>query len=79
MTKSLKVTIKPKTQPTEGQVLSQKGYTVMIGDWELGRGVIDFKLEMPAGQKPIATVTFEPNLVDIDVAVDGIQTLFSKV
>ena len=46
--KQLKLSIKPKQEPTEGQSLNSSGYSVKINDWELGRGVTDFKLEMPA-------------------------------
>ncbi len=69
--KQLKLSIKPKQEPTEGQSLNSSGYSVKINEWELGRGVIDFKLEMPADKKPKATVTFTPDILEVDnVAVD---------
>ena len=67
----LKLSIKPKQEPTEGQCLRSSGYSVKINDWELGRGVTDFKLEMSADKKPKATVTFTPDILEVDnVAVD---------
>ena len=67
----LKLSIKPKQEPTEGQSLNSSGYSVKINDWELGRGVTDFKLELSASKKPKATVTFTPDILEIDnVAVD---------
>lgn len=67
----LKLSIKPKQEPTEGQCLRSSGYSVTINDWELGRGVTDFKLEMSADKKPKATVTFTPDILEVDdVAVD---------
>lgn len=79
--KQLKVIIKPKQEPTEGQSLNSSGYSVKINDWELGRGVTDFKLEMSAGKKPKATVTFTPDVIDVDemMAVVGVQTLLSEL
>lgn len=69
--KQLKLSIKPKQEPTEGQCLRSSGYSVKINDWELGRGVTDFKLEMSADKKPKATVTFTPDILEVDdVAVD---------
>ena len=69
--KQLKLNIKPKQEPTEGQCLRSSGYSVKINDWELGRGVTDFKLEMSADKKPKATVTFTPDILEVDnVAVD---------
>lgn len=69
--KQLKVIIKPKQEPTEGQSLNSSGYSIKINDWELGRGVTDFKLEMSADKKPKATVTFTPDILEVDnVAVD---------
>ena len=69
--KQLKLSIKPKQEPTEGQSLNSSGYSVKINDWELGRRVTDFKLEMSAGKKPKATVTFTPDILEVDnVAVD---------
>lgn len=77
----LKVTIKPKLAPSEGQCLNSSGYSVKINDWELGRGVSEFKLEMPAGEKPKATVTFTPDVIDVNeiVAMVGVQTLLSEL
>lgn len=67
----LKVSVKPKQEPTEGQCLKSSGYSIKINDWELGRGVTDFKLEMSADKKPKATVTFTPDILEVDdVAVD---------
>lgn len=69
--KQLKLSIKPKQEPTEGQSLNSSGYSVKINDWELGRRVTDFKLEMSADKKPKATVTFTPDILEVDnVAVD---------
>lgn len=69
--KQLKLSIKPKQEPTEGQSLNSSGYSVKINDWELGRGVTDFKLEMSADKKPKATVTFTSDILEVDnVAVD---------
>jgi|GEM_PF-1942060 phage protein len=71
----LKVSIKPKQEPTEGQCLRSSGYSVKINDWELGRGVTDFKLEMSADKKPKAIVTFTPDVIDVDevMAVKEVQ------
>lgn len=70
--KQLKLSIKPKQEPTEGQSLNSSGYSVKINDWELGRGVTDFKLEMSADKKPKATVTFTPDVIETNgVAVDS--------
>lgn len=71
----LKVSIKPKQEPTDGQCLRSSGYSVKIDDWELGRGVTDFKLEMSADKKPKATVTFTPDVIDVDevMAVKEVQ------
>lgn len=73
--KQLKLSIKPKQEPTEGQCLRSSGYVVKIDKWELGRGVIDFKLEMPADKKPKATLTFTPDVIDVDgmMAVKEVQ------
>ena len=69
--KQLKLSIKPKQEPTEGQSLNSSGYSVKINDWELGRRVTDFKLEMSADKKPKATVTFTPDILEVNnVAVD---------
>lgn len=77
----LKISIKPKQEPNDGQCLRSSGYSVKINDWELGRGVIDFKLEMSADKKPKATVTFTPDVIDVDemMAVVGVQTLLSEL
>ena len=79
--KGLKLSIKPKQEPSEGQSLNSSGYSIKINDWELGRGVTDFKLEMSASKKPKATITFTPNVIDIDgvMAIAGIQTLLSEL
>ena len=79
--KQLKLSIKPKQEPNDGQCLRSSGYSVKINDWELGRGVIDFKLEMSADKKPKATVTFTPDVIDVDemMAVVGVQTLLSEL
>lgn len=65
----IKLSIKPKQEPTEGQCLRSSGYSVKINDWELGRGVIDFKLEMPADKKPKITITAIPDVMEIDATV----------
>lgn len=79
--KQLKLSIKPKQEPTEGQSLNSSGYSVKINDWELGRGVTGFRLEMPANGKPKITVTFTPDVIDVDemMAVVGVQTLLSEL
>ena len=75
----LKLSIKPKQEPTEGQCLRSSGYSVKINDWELGRGVIDFKLEMPADKKPKITITAIPDVMEIDATVIAdIQNLQSE-
>ena len=74
----LKVSIKTKLEPASGQALLSSGYSVKVNDWELGRGVTDFTLEMPAGKKPKATVTFYPDLVNIEVTAASVQTLVSE-
>lgn len=77
--KQLKLSIKPKQEPTEGQSLNSSGYSVKINDWELGRGVTDFKLEMPASGKPKITITAFPNVIEIDaIAIGEIQKLQSE-
>lgn len=77
--KQLKLSIKPKQEPTEGQSLNSSGYSVKINDWELGRGVIDFKLEMPADKKPKITITAIPDVMEIDATViAGFQKLQSE-
>ena len=79
--KQLKLSIKPKHEPTDGQCLHSSGYSVKINDWELGRGVTDFKLEMPLGEKPKAVITFIPDIIDIDeiTAMLRVQTSLSKL
>ena len=75
----IKLSIKPKCEPTEGQCLRSSGYSVKINDWELGRGVIDFKLEMPADKKPKITITAIPDVMKIDATVIAdIQNLQSE-
>lgn len=70
--KQLKLSIKPKQEPTEGQCLNSSGYSVKINDWELGRGVTDFKLEMSADKKPKITITAIPDVIETNgVAVDS--------
>lgn len=71
----LKLSIKPKQEPTEGQSLNSSGYSVKINDWELGRGVTDFKLEMSADKKPKATVTFTPDVIETNGVVVDPQVL----
>lgn len=73
--KQLKLSIKPKQEPTEGQSLNSSGYSVKINDWELGRGVTDFKLEMSADKKPKATVTFTPDVIETNGVVVDPQAL----
>ena len=75
----IKLSIKPTQEPTEGQCLRSSGYSVKINDWELGRGVIDFKLEMPADKKPKITITAIPDVMEIDATVIAdIQNLQSE-
>lgn len=62
----LKLSIKPKLEPNSRQCLKSSGYSVKVNDWELGRGVTDFKLEMSADKKPKATITFTPDIIDVD-------------
>lgn len=78
--KQLKLSIKPKYEPSDGQCLNSSGYSIKVNDWELGRGVTDFKLEMSADKKPKATVTFTPDVIDVDemMAVVGFQTSLSE-
>lgn len=73
--KQLKLSIKPKLEPTEGQSLNSSGYSVKINDWELGRGVTDFRLEMSADKKPKATVTFTPDVIETNGVVVDPQVL----
>ena len=77
--KQLKLSIKPKQEPTEGQSLNSSGYSVKINDWELGRGVTSFRLEMPAEEKPKITITAIPDVMEIDATVIAdIQSLQSE-
>ncbi|VMF13392.1 Uncharacterised protein [Streptococcus pneumoniae] len=77
--KQLKLSIKPKQEPNDDQCLRSSGYSVKINDWELGRGVIDFKLEMPADKKPKITITAIPDVMEIDATVIAdIQNLQSE-
>lgn len=76
---TLKISIKPKLEPSEGQCLNSSGYSVKINGWELGRGVTDFKLEMPAGEKPKAIITFTPDVIDVDEMTADVQVLLSKL
>ena len=77
--KQLKLSIKPKQEPTEGQSLNSSGYSVKINEWELGRGVTDFRLEMPANKKPKITITAIPDVIEIDATVIAeIQSLQSE-
>ena len=77
----IKLSIKPKCEPSEGQCLNSSGYSIKINDWDLGRGVTDFKLEMSADKKPKATVTFTPDVIDVDemMAVVMVQTSLSEL
>lgn len=69
--KQLKLSIKPKQEPTEGQSLNSSGYSIKINDWELGRGVTGFRLEMPANGKPKITIDFTPDIIETNgVVVD---------
>lgn len=83
----LKITIRPKEDRNpvlnfEGQELQQawrsSGYNIQVGEWILGRGVESFTLEMPADKRPKATITFNPDIVDIEVIAAGVQTLLSE-
>ena len=73
--KQLKLSIKPKQEPTEGQSLNSSGYSVKINDWELGRGVTGFKLEMPADGKPKITNDFTPDVIETNGVVVDPQVL----
>lgn len=78
--KQLKLSIKPKREPSDGQSLKSSGYSIKINDWELGFGVTDFKLEMSASKTPKAIITLTPSVIDVDemMAVAGIQTSLSE-
>lgn len=73
--KQLKLSIKPKQEPTEGQSLNSSGYSVKINDWELGRGVTGFRLEMPANGKPKITIDFTPDVIETNGVVVDSQVL----
>ena len=73
--KQLKLSIKPKQEPTEGQALNSSGYSVKINDWELGRGVTGFRLEMPADGKPKITIDFTPDIIETNGVVVDPQAL----
>lgn len=73
--KQLKLSIKPKQEPTEGQCLNSSGYSVKINDWELGRGVTSFRLEMPADGKPKITIDFTPDVIKTTGVVVDPQVL----
>lgn len=75
--KQLKLSIKPKQEPTEGQCLHSSGYSVKINDWELGRGVTGFRLEMPANGKPKITIDFTPDIIETNGVVVDPQILES--
>ena len=75
--KQLKLSIKPKQEPTEGQSLNSSGYSVKINDWELGRGVTGFRLEMPADGKPKITIDFTPDVIETNGVVVDPQILES--
>ncbi|HEM3628090.1 TPA: hypothetical protein U1C31_000305 [Streptococcus suis] len=62
----LKLSIKPKFEPSEGQSLRSSGYRVQVGDWELGKGVKKMTLEMDAGKKPKLVIEAEIDYMDID-------------
>lgn len=73
--KQLKLSIKSKQEPTEGQTLNSSGYSVKINDWELGRGVTGFRLEMPANGKPKITIDFTPDIIETNGVVVDPQAL----
>ena len=73
--KQLKLSIKPKQEPTEGQSLNSSGYSVKINDWEFGRGVTGFRLEMPANGKPKITIDFTPDIIETNGVVVDPQVL----
>lgn len=73
--KQLKLSIKPKQEPTEGQSLNSSGYSIKINDWELGRGVTGFRLEMPANGKPKITIDFTPDIIETNGVVVDPQVL----
>lgn len=73
--KQLKLSIKPKQEPTEGQSLNSSGYSIKINDWELGRGVTGFRLEMPANGKPKITIDFTPDIIETNGVIVDPQIL----
>ena len=73
--KQLKLSIKPKQEPNDGQCLRSSGYSVKINDWELGRGVTGFRLEMPANGKPKITIDFTPDIIETNGVVVDSQVL----
>ena len=73
--KQLKLSIKPKQEPTESQSLNSSGYSVKINDWELGRGVTGFRLEMPANGKPKITIDFTPDIIETNGVIVDPQIL----
>ncbi|WP_138335706.1 MULTISPECIES: hypothetical protein [Streptococcus] len=73
--KQLKLSIKPKQEPAEGQCLHSSGYSIKINDWELGRGVTSFRLEMPANEKPKITIDFTPDVIETNGVVVVPQVL----
>lgn len=73
--KQLKLSIKPKQEPAEGQSLNSSGYSVKINDWELGRGVTSFRLEMLANGKPKITIDFTPDVIETNGVVVDPQVL----
>lgn len=85
--KSLKVTIRPKVEKPPVMIggkeypaqLRSTEHEVVVGDWVLGRGVIDFSLSMPANKRPKATITFYPESVDIDAMVAGVETSILEI
>ncbi|HFU4112863.1 TPA: hypothetical protein ACGO7U_001714 [Streptococcus suis] len=83
----LKIIIRPKEdrEPIfvyDGRELPQawlsSGYNIQVGEWILGRGVSEFRLEMPANKRPTATIVFNPDVVDIETIATGGQILWSE-
>lgn len=77
----LKVTIgiKPYHEHKHGTRLNSSAYSVKINDWELGRGVTHFSLDMKANEKPTATITFHPDVIEVDGVVADLETLSSEL
>ncbi|MHB9781148.1 hypothetical protein ACXM1Q_000150 [Streptococcus sp. 10F2] len=77
----LKVTIgiKPHREHEHGNRLNSSAYSVKINDWELGRGVTHFSLDMKANEKPTATITFRPDVIEVDGVVADLETLLSEI